>query len=64
MLYAEGEYLRSVRDVRLCPRMAGSGGSKCANCPTPLREERPYSEEYFDLRARPRECRDANGADA
>ena len=45
---------------------ARSNGSRSATAPTPLEEERPYWEEYFDLikvqdaHARSR-CRDLNG---
>ena len=65
---AEGEYLRNMRDARLCPDGTARWVEICY-CPTPLQEERPYWEEYFDL-ARiqdahdRRECRDANGAEA
>jgi len=65
---AEGEYLRNMRDARLCPDGTARWVEICY-CPTPLQEERPYWEEYFDL-ARiqdahdRRECRDANGEEA
>ena len=45
---AEGEYLRNMRDAR-----AGGAGEarwvEVCYCPTPLQEERPYWEEYFEL---------------
>src|SRR5690348_887769 len=64
---AEGEYLRNMQEAR-----AGSGGEarwvEVCYCPTPLQEERPYWEEYFDItriqdahdRSR---CRDQNGSE-
>ena len=65
---AEGEYLRNMRDARLCQDETARWVEVCY-CPTPLLEERPYWEEYFDLqrvqdahdRAR---CRDWNGQEA
>jgi len=65
---AEGEYLRNMRDARLCPDGTARWVEICY-CPTPLQEERPYWEEYFDLAKIQdahdrRECRDANGAEA
>jgi hypothetical protein len=64
---AGDEYLRNMRDARLL----GDGNVKWVEicyCDTPLAEEQPYWEEYFDLvrvqdaHARSR-CRDASGAE-
>jgi hypothetical protein len=62
---AEGEYLRNMAEARLC----GDGTARWVEvcyCPTPLLEERPYWEQYFDLtRVQDahdrRRCRDWNG---
>jgi hypothetical protein len=64
---AGGEYLRNMRQARV-----GEDGSarwvEVCYCPTPLDEERPYWEEFFDLvkvkdaHARAR-CRDENGTE-
>jgi hypothetical protein len=64
---AEGEYLRNMNDARLCPDQTARWVEVCY-CPTPLQEERPYWEEYFDLlRVQDahdrRKCRDENGAE-
>ena len=64
---AEGEYLRNMRDARLCPDETARWVEVCY-CPTPLQEERPYWEQYFELLrikdAHAREnCRDANGTE-
>lgn len=64
---AEGEYLRNMRDARLCPDGSVRWVEVCY-CPSPLLEERPYWEQYFDLtrvqdahhRAR---CKDENGSE-
>lgn len=62
---AGDEYVRNMRGARLY----GDGRAKWVEvcfCDTPLAEERPYWEEYFDLvrvqdaHARTR-CRDLNG---
>lgn len=62
---AFGEYVRNMRQARVL-----DDGTVCwvevCFCPTPLNEERPYWEEYFeDIRVEnaqdPRYCRDANG---
>ena len=37
---AEGEYLRNMRDARLCPDGTARWVEICY-CPTPLQEERP-----------------------
>ena len=65
---AEGEYLRNIQDARLCADETARWVEVCY-CPTPLQEERPYWEQYFDL-ARVqdahdrRKCRDENGTEA
>ena len=64
---AEGEYLRNMNDARLCPDQTARWVEVCY-CPTPLQEERPYWEEYFDLvRVQDahdrRKCRDENGTE-
>ena len=64
---AEGEYLRNMHDARLCPDQTARWVEVCY-CPTPLQEERPYWEEYFDLvRVQDahdrRKCRDENGSE-
>lgn len=64
---AEGEYLRNMGEARLC----GDGTARWVEvcyCPTPLQEERPYWEEYFDLTKVQdahdrRKCRDENGGE-
>ena len=64
---AEGEYLRNMREARLC----GDGTTRWVEvcyCPTPLQEERPYWEEFFELtRVQDahdrRKCRDENGTE-
>jgi hypothetical protein len=64
---AEGEYLRNMREARLCPDETARWVEVCY-CATPLLEERPYWEQYFDLtqvqdahdRAR---CKDENGSE-
>jgi hypothetical protein len=64
---AEGEYLRNMHEARVCPDDTVRWVEVCY-CPTPLQEERPYWEEYFDLvkvqdaHAR-RKCRDENGSE-
>jgi hypothetical protein len=65
---AGGEYLRNMQDARLCADQTARWVEICY-CPTPLQEERPYWEEYFDL-ARVqdahdrRKCEDENGTKA
>ena len=64
---AEGEYIRNMNDARLCHDQTARWVEVCY-CPTPLQEERPYWEEYFDLtRVQDahdrRKCRDQNGTD-
>lgn len=65
---AEGEYLRNMQDARFCDDQTARWVEVCY-CPTPLQEERPYWEEYFDLtRVQDahdrRKCRDHNGTEA
>jgi hypothetical protein len=64
---AEGEYLRNMREARLCEDGTARWVEVCY-CPTPLQEERPYWEEYFDLVCVQdahdrRKCRDENGSE-
>jgi hypothetical protein len=64
---AEGEYLRNMREARQFPDGTTRWVEVCY-CPTPLEEERPYWEAYFELvkvqdaHAR-RNCRDENGTE-
>lgn len=64
---AGDEYLRNMREARLFDDGAARWVEVCY-CATPLEEERPYWEEYFDLvqvqdaHAR-HNCRDENGAE-
>jgi len=64
---AEGEYLRNMDDARLSEDQTARWVEICY-CPTPLQEERPYWEQYFDLtRVQDahdrRKCRDENGTE-
>ena len=64
---AEGEYLRNMVDARLGEDKTARWVEICY-CPTPLLEERPYWEQYFDLTrvqdAHDRhKCRDENGTE-
>jgi hypothetical protein len=64
---AEGEYLRNMEEARLCADQTARWVEVCY-CPTPLLEERPYWEKYFDLtRVQDahdrRKCRDENGTE-
>jgi hypothetical protein len=64
---AEGEYLRNMHEARLFPGEEGRWVEVCY-CPTPLQEEQPYWEEYFDLvkvqdAHDRRKCRDQNGSE-
>ena len=64
---AEGEYLRNMKDARLCLDETARWVEICY-CPSPLQEERPYWEQYFDLtRVQDahdrRRCRDQNGSE-
>jgi hypothetical protein len=65
---AEGEYLRNMRDARLCHDETARWVEICY-CPTPLQEERPYWEEFFELTRIQdahdrRKCRDENGSES
>jgi hypothetical protein len=65
---AGDEYLRNMSEARQFEDGRVQWVEVCF-CATPLQEERPYWEEYFDLvrvqdaHARSR-CRDSNGAEA
>jgi hypothetical protein len=64
---AEGEYLRNMSEARLHDDKTVRWVEVCY-CPTPLLEERPYWEEYFDLTKVQdahdrRKCRDENGSE-
>ena len=64
---AEGEYLRNMAEARSCPDGTTRWVEVCY-CPTPLQEERPYWEEFFDLvkvqdAHDRRQCRDHNGTE-
>ena len=65
---AGGEYLRNMQTARLL-RDGSVKWVEVCYCNTPLEEERPYWEEYFDLvkvqdaHARSR-CKDLNGEEA
>ena len=62
---AEGEYLRNMNEARLSADQTVRWVEVCY-CLTPLQEERPYWEQYFDLTKVQdahdrRNCRDQNG---
>ena len=64
---AEGEYLRNMREARAGEDSTAHWVEVCY-CPTPLLEERPYWEQYFDLtRVQDahdrRRCKDENGSE-
>jgi hypothetical protein len=64
---AEGEYLRNMRQARLCQDKTARWVEVCY-CPTPLEEERGYWERYFELTEVQdahdrRRCRDQNGSE-
>jgi len=64
---AEGEYLRNMREARLFADQTARWVEVCY-CPSPLQEERPYWEEYFELTKIQdahdrRRCRDQNGTE-
>jgi hypothetical protein len=68
---AEGEYLRNMQDARLCADQNNETARwvEVCYCPTPLQEEQPYWEQYFDLtRVQDahdrRKCRDENGTES
>ena len=62
---AGGEYLRNMRNARLCDDGTVRWVEVCY-CPVPLEEERPYWEDFFtlekvqDAHAR-KDCLDENG---
>jgi hypothetical protein len=64
---AGDEYLQNMAEARQCENGNVQWVEVCY-CPTPLQEERPYWEAYFDLlkvqdaHARSR-CRDLNGTE-
>jgi hypothetical protein len=65
---AEGEYLRNMGEARLCADETARWVEICY-CRTPLQEERPYWERYFELTKVQdahdrRNCRDRNGTEA
>src|ERR1035438_6840481 len=65
---AEGEYLRNMQDARLCADDTARWVEVCY-CPTPLQEEQPYWEQYFDLTRMQdahdrRKSRDENGTES
>ncbi|HEY7335186.1 MAG TPA: hypothetical protein VH639_09900 [Bryobacteraceae bacterium] len=64
---AEGEYLRNMGEARLCEDETARWVEVCY-CATPLQEERPYWERYFELTKVQdahdrRKCRDYNGSE-
>jgi hypothetical protein len=64
---AEGEYLRNMQEARQFPDGTARWVEVCY-CPTPLLEERPYWERYFDLvkvqdAHLRKNCRDENGSE-
>src|SRR5207248_5330265 len=64
---AEGEYLRNMKDARLCADNTARWVVICY-CPSPLLEEQPYWEQYFELTKVQdahdrRRCRDQNGSE-
>jgi len=64
---AGDEYLRNMNEARVCADETVRWVEVCY-CPTPLQEERPYWEEYFDLMKVQdahdrRKCRDENGSE-
>ena len=64
---AGDEYLRNMNEARVCPDQTVRWVEVCY-CPSPLQEERPYWEEYFELvkvqdAHDRRKCRDQNGSE-
>lgn len=64
---AGGEYLRDMQKARVLEDGTARWVEICF-CPTPLEEERPYWEEYFELTRIQdahdrRRCRDKNGTE-
>jgi hypothetical protein len=65
---AEGEYIRNMAEAKLYPDETARWVEVCY-CPTPLLEERPYWEQFFELKQVQdahdrRKCRDENGTEA
>ena len=65
---AEGEYLRNMTEARVAEDGTARWVEVCY-CPSPLQEERPYWQEYFDIvRIQDahdrRKCRDIEGTEA
>jgi hypothetical protein len=64
---AGGEYLRDMNNARLCGDRTARWIEICF-CATPIEEERPYWEQYFDLTKVQdahdrRRCKDKNGSE-
>lgn len=64
---AGGEYLRNMGDARVSADGLARWVEVCY-CPTPLQEELPYWEKYFELTRIQdahdrRKCRDQNGSE-
>jgi Zn-finger protein len=64
---AGDEYFRNMQDARLYPDQTARWVEVCY-CPTPLLEEKPYWEKFFDLTKVQdahdrRKCRDENGTE-
>lgn len=64
---AEGEYLRNMSEARQLPDEEIRWVEVCY-CPTPLEEEKPYWQEFFELvkvqdAHDRRKCRDWNGSE-
>ena len=64
---AGDEYLRNMNEARVCADETVRWVEVCY-CPTPLQEEKPYWEQYFELtRVQDahdrRKCRDENGSE-
>jgi hypothetical protein len=64
---AEGEYLRNMNEARLWPDGRVQWVEVCY-CATPIEEERPYWEKYFELvrvqdAHRRSKCRDLDGSE-
>ena len=65
---AGDEYFRNMQNARLHPDDTARWVEVCY-CPTPLLEERPYWEKYFELTKVQdahdrRRCRDENGSES
>ena len=65
---AGDEYFRNMQNARLYPDDTARWVEVCY-CPTPLLEERPYWEKYFELTKVQdahdrRRCRDENGSES